>query len=155
MFDQGVKQRSVWMMDTTTNEWSILPPMPQACSGHSCAVLNGFVYFVGASDSGDVLRFDTDTGLWSRLAPTSHSLHSGACFVLGGCLYAVGGVRDGTSLERRNSFGAVAIGPAVEQDVFDTLIAKAIARNEERDARGGTSAPPRDSGRGILRTFSM
>jgi hypothetical protein len=37
-------------------------------------------------------------------------------------------------LEGRSSFGAVAIGPAVEQDIFDALIAKVIT-HEVRDAR--------------------
>jgi transcription termination factor Rho len=64
--------------------------------------------------------------------------------VLGGCLYAAGGQLDALSVERydtttntwtavedmldeRRSFGAVTIGspgPAEEQDLFDSLIAK-------------------------------
>jgi hypothetical protein len=68
--------------------------------------------------------------------------------VLGGCLYAAGGDVDGSNVERydvvsdtwtkvadmlegRDHFCAVTIGsagPAVEQDLFDSLIAKASNR---------------------------
>jgi hypothetical protein len=79
--------------------------------------------------------------------PTSKVRQGGFSFVVGGCLYAAGGIIDDgdASVERydvasnmwtavadmlhaRNSCGAVTIGstgPAEEQDLFDSLIAKA------------------------------
>jgi hypothetical protein len=139
-------QASVFKFDTEANEWSTLAPMFRACYGHSVSVLDGLVYIVGAGESSyDVRSFDPSTGLSSALAPTSISRWFGASFVLGGCLYmAGGGYNRSTSVDRydvasntwtpvanmletQDSFCAVTIGsagPAEEQDLFDSLIAK-------------------------------
>jgi N-acetylneuraminic acid mutarotase len=139
---------SVFKYDTETNTWSTLEPMPLPCSKHSVSVLDGDqVYIVGAGINGKgVLRFDTASGVWSTLGAISNNKHRSATFVVGGCLYVAGGGGDPYSiverydvatdtwtavanmLEGRRNFGAVTIGsadPAEEQDLFDSLIAKA------------------------------
>jgi hypothetical protein len=136
-------QRTVFKFDTEANEWNTLAPMPIVGGGHSASVLDGLVYIVGYSAT---LRFDPVSGAWSTLAPTLSDRQSGASFVLGGCLYVCGGGDDDASAERydvatnmwsnvvaemlegRSHFCAVTIGstgPAEEQNLFDSLIAKA------------------------------
>jgi hypothetical protein len=85
--------------------------------------------------------------VWSILAPTLYARYCGSSFVLAGCLYAAGGWQSPSrfDVERydvasdtwtavadlrqgRFSFGAVTIrcsNMAGEQDLFDSLIAKA------------------------------
>jgi hypothetical protein len=108
-------------------------------------VLGGVVYIVGAGyESVGLLRFDPASEAWSTLASTSIKEDDGGSFVLDGCLYAMGNVEN-NSVERydvasdsweavadmpeqRWLCGAVTIGsagPVEEQDLFDTLIAKA------------------------------
>jgi hypothetical protein len=142
-------EASVFKFDTEANEWSTMALMPHACSWHSASVLSGLVYIVGAggiNHGRGVLRFDPASAVWSTLAPTLASREDGASFVVGGCLHAAGGHDDQRSrlerydvasdtwramadmLEGRAIFGAVTIGssgPAEEQDLFDSLIAKA------------------------------
>jgi hypothetical protein len=146
---QNVRQASAFKYDTVADEWSTLAPMPQPCAGHSASVLDGLLYIVGAGvDNEDVLRFDPASGVWSTLAPALYRRCCGGSFVLGGCLYAAGGIEDeGASAERydvasdtwtavanmlesRDGFCTIMIGsagPAVEQDLFDSLIAKATS----------------------------
>jgi N-acetylneuraminic acid mutarotase len=144
-------ETSVFKFDTKTNTWSTLEPMPLPCSHHSVSVLDGhLVYIVGAGDGcKDVLRFDTASGVWSTLGATSSNKLGSATFVLGGCLYVAGGDTYSSSsverydvatdtwtavadlLEARLAFCAVTIGSvdsAEEQDLFDSLIAKAVRR---------------------------
>jgi hypothetical protein len=105
------------------------------------------VYIVGAGDdSKGVLRFDTASGSWSTLGHTSNDKLGSVTFVVGGCLHATGGVGSARSnverydvatdtwtavadmLEGRYYSCAVTIGsadPVEEQDLFDSLIAKA------------------------------
>jgi hypothetical protein len=141
-------QTSVFKYDTVTDTWSTLAPMPLPCANHSVSVLDGDQgYIVGAGDDGKgVLRFDTASGVWSTLGSTSNRKDDSATFVLGGCLYVAGGggafstvverydVASDTwtavadMLEGRAAFCAVTIGSAgsaAEQDLFDSLIAKA------------------------------
>jgi hypothetical protein len=143
-----VRQTSVFKFDTVADEWSILAPMPQSCVYTSASLLGGLVYIVGAGDDHhEVLRFDPASGAWSTLAPTLSDKRSGASFVLGGFLYAVG-CRG--SVERydvtSDTWTAVAdmlgcrfacctvsigaAGPAEEQDLFDSLIAKAASKRQ-------------------------
>jgi hypothetical protein len=128
--------------------------MPHASHFNSAIVLDGLVYIVGAGDDGcGVLRFDPASGAWSTLAPTLHDRSSGASFVVSGCLYAAGGREQAAKqacverydvasntwaavadmLQGRTYFRAVAVtigsaGSAEEQDLFDSLIAKASGR---------------------------
>jgi N-acetylneuraminic acid mutarotase len=152
--DENFEDRdSVFKYDTVMNTWSILAPMPFASSNHSASVLDGVVYITGAGDDGyDVLRFDPASGTWTTLDHTSSMQNCGASFVLGGCLCVAGGFGEGntSSVERydvntnawtavagmldgRCDFGAVTIlrsaGPAEEQDLFDSLIAKASKKH--------------------------
>jgi N-acetylneuraminic acid mutarotase len=141
-------QTSVFKYDTVTDTWSTLAPMPLPCADHRVSVLDGDqVYIVGAGYNGKgVLRFDTASGVWSTLRDTSNNKHGSATFVLGGCLYVAGGHGASSTvverydvatdtwtavadmLEGRAVFCAVTIGSgdtAEEQDLFDSLIAKA------------------------------
>jgi hypothetical protein len=146
------RQTSVFKLDTYTNTWSTLEPMLFHCSYCSISVLDGNqIYIVGAGNDGmGVLRFDTSSGMWCTLGPTSNSKLGSATFVLGGCLYVADGTGGGRNLsssverydvftdtwtavtdmlESRLSFCAVTIGPAdpsEDQDLFDSLIAKAV-----------------------------
>jgi hypothetical protein len=144
----GGAQTSVFKFDTETYEWSTVPaPIPLASTGHSASVLGGLVYIVGAgADNRQVLCFDPASGAWKTLGSTSFCRKYGSLFVTGGCLYAVGSWPEITStverydvatdkwmaaaslIEGRNMCCAVTIdsvGPAEEQDLFDSLIAKA------------------------------
>jgi N-acetylneuraminic acid mutarotase len=140
-------QTSVFKYDTVTNTWSTLAPMPLPCADHSVSVLNGDqVYIVGVGEDGkSVLRFDTASGVWSTLRDTSNNKRGSATFVLGGCLYVAGGDGNSSNVERydvvTDTWTAVAdmlegradscavtirsVEPAEEQDLFDSLIAKA------------------------------
>jgi hypothetical protein len=141
-------QSSVFKFDTEANAWSILPSIPDASTGHTASVLDGLVYIIGGglSDHDDkILRFDPVSHGWSTLVPTSCDRRCGASFVLGGHLYATGGAEEPSSVQRydlasdtwnavvdmlegRRFFSAVTIGssgPAEEQDLFDSLIARA------------------------------
>jgi kelch-like protein 10 len=139
-------QASVFKLETVTDEWNTVAPMPCTFSYHSVSVLDGLVYIVGAgASSREVLCFDRVLNGWNSLAPILGSRKTCATFVVGGCLYAAGGSGQSLGVERydvadntwtavadmlgcRSSFGAVTIGsasPAEEQDLFDALIVKA------------------------------
>jgi hypothetical protein len=97
----------------------------------------------------NVLRFDPVDNMWTTLKPTLTAKKSGCAFMLGGCLYAAGGSSTPLSVERydmgsntwtavadmlggRSSIGSVTIGstsPVEEQNLFDSLIAKASERH--------------------------
>jgi N-acetylneuraminic acid mutarotase len=142
-------QDSVFKYDTVADAWTSLLGMPQSCAYHSACALNGLIYIVGVGGSGaDVLCFDPASGDWERKAPTLHNRRYATCFVLGGSLYAAGGIALGSSMERydvaanewtllasmqegRHSCCAVTIGSVgtpEEEDLFDSLIAKASNR---------------------------
>jgi hypothetical protein len=144
----GEDQASVFKFDTEANEWSTNAPMPIVCSSHSASLIGSEVSLVGAASSGrEVLRSDFTTSTWSTLAYTLYDRVFGISFVLAGCLYAAGGGHDTSAsverydvatntwtavadmLEGRRSLGAFCIeseGPNEEQDLFDSLIAKAF-----------------------------
>jgi hypothetical protein len=140
---------SVFKYDTVANAWTSLSRMPQSCAYHSACALNGLIYVVGVGDIGEeVLCFDPASGDWESRAPTLHNRPYATCFVLGGALYAGGGISHGSSMERydvaanewtlvasmqewRHSCCAVTIGSVgtpEEEDLFDSLIAKASNR---------------------------
>jgi hypothetical protein len=142
-------QDSVLKFDTEADKWSSLAPMHRGSDEHSTSVYKGLVYIVGAVNGHEVFRFDSVFGVWSTLAPTMRNRQSGTSFVLSGSLYAAGGCKPSSisSVERhdvasdtrtaladfsqgRCSCCAVTIGypgSAVEQDRFDSLIAKATS----------------------------
>jgi hypothetical protein len=143
--EDGASSSDVFKFDSGSNEWSILTAMPRACRYHSVQVLDGLVYIVGGDDGSMTLRFDPETSEWRTLAPTLSSRQFGSSFVLNGFFYAAGGQRTSSSVERydvasdtwtavaalhesRAFFAAVIVtskGPAEEQGLFDSLIAKA------------------------------
>jgi N-acetylneuraminic acid mutarotase len=49
---------SVLKLDTLTNEWSTMAPMPLPCSGHSATVCGSLVSILGAGSESEVLCFD-------------------------------------------------------------------------------------------------
>jgi hypothetical protein len=136
---------TIFKYDTVANEWSSMVPKPEAVYDHSTSVLGGLIYIVGMQ-ANEFLRFDPASGAWSTLAPTSQLHFRGASFVLGGRLYVAGGRQSPSSVELydvatdtwadvadmsrgRAYFAAATIeaaGPGEEQDLFDSLIAKAI-----------------------------
>jgi hypothetical protein len=143
---QSVRQVSVFKYDTVIDEWSTLAPMPHAYVYHSANVLDRLIYIVGAGDDHRaVLCLNPASGAWSTLAPTLSGKASGASFVLDVCMYAGecrGSVEryDVTTntwvavadmLESRFACCAVTVGTAgsvEEQDLFDSLIAKACSK---------------------------
>jgi N-acetylneuraminic acid mutarotase len=150
--EHEIAQTSVFKFDTETNEWSTVPaPMPLASTGHSAIALGGLVYIVGAgADNREVLSFNPASGAWNTLASTSFCRMYGSSFVMGGCLYAAGSwpdiisqverydvttdtwMADASLIEGRNMCCAVTIGsvgPADEQNLFDSLIAIANRHN--------------------------
>jgi N-acetylneuraminic acid mutarotase len=148
--EDGEDQASVFKFDTEAGEWTTQAPMPSVCALHSASLIDGQVYIVGAGNSGhDVLRFDFATSAWSTLARTIHHRDRGNSFMLAGRLYvAGGGSAPSASMERydvatnswtvvadmlegRNHFCAVCIesaSPTEEQDLFDSLITKALTQ---------------------------
>jgi kelch-like protein 10 len=140
-------QASVFKLDTVTDKWNTVAPMPCASYYHSVSVLDGLVYIVGAgASSREVLCFDPVLNGWNSLAPTLGSRKGCAAFVVGGCLYVAGGpaghfasamcydvasdtwisvanMREGRQCSCAETIGLA--GPAEEQDLFDALIAKA------------------------------
>jgi hypothetical protein len=136
---------TVFKYDTDADAWSTLGPMSDTDSEIHASVPDGQVYLLGAGANGHaVLRFDPASEAWTTLAPSLASPHNGTSFVLGAFLYAVEGGGD-ARVERcdpvTDTWSAVtdmleswwrceaatigSAGPAVEQDFFDALIAKA------------------------------
>jgi hypothetical protein len=145
--DNREEQASVFKYDTKANTWDVLGPMQVAPYGSSVSVIDGLIYMTGAGEHGhDFLRFEPTTSVWSTLASTLCRQSYNANFVLGGSLYAAGRTTTerydavtntwtavANMLEDRSFFGAVAIGPienAEEQDLFDSLIAKAVRERQ-------------------------
>jgi Ni,Fe-hydrogenase III small subunit len=145
----GEVHASVYKLDTVANEWSTLAPIPLGCAFHSASIMDGMIYIVGAGPTQKaVLRFDPASDVWSALTSTLTTKREGCSFVLGGCLYAAGGSSSPSSVERydlvSNTWTAVAdmlqarlypcavtigsTGPTEEQNLFDSLIAKASER---------------------------
>jgi len=137
-----------YRFDTETHEWSnLLIFMPVYAWDASASVLGGLVYIVGAGFGGrDFLRFDPVRGAWRELAGTATDRRGGASFILNGCLYVAGPTSSveryhvnsdtwtavacdvGDMPRRQRFFGAVTIPAEEEQDLFDSLIARARAR---------------------------
>jgi hypothetical protein len=137
----GEMQSDVFKYDTVADSWDFLTPMPSRSSQHCASVLDGLVYILGVDEGHGVLRFDPLSNSFISLAPTSVKRKEGVSFVLGGCMYGAGGEGQSLSVERynvstdtwtamvdmlegRDCFATVTIGYE-EQDLFDTLIAKA------------------------------
>jgi hypothetical protein len=153
--DDGGSNSSVFKYDTQTDQWSTLAPMPLECSTHSASVLDGLVYITGLEIGTRVhgrgaLRYEPVTGRWTRLASTKSSRTDGTSFTANGSLFVAGGNSDPSGVERydvatktwmvitnmlegRTDFGAVAMPPAKEQDLFDSLVAEACRRHKAQE----------------------
>jgi hypothetical protein len=149
--ENGQEEESVFKFDTQTKVWSILAPMPLHSAVHSASVLDGLVYIAGAGQTHKVVMvYDPASEVWILRAPKPLMNRTGcSSFVLGGSLYIAGGEGAGmpSSVQRydvtnnawiaaadmltgRSYFGAVTIlpaGPIEEEDLFDSLIAQALA----------------------------
>jgi hypothetical protein len=104
-YGEHPSQTSVFKLNTRSNAWIILAPMPSAYVFHCASVLAGSVYIVGAEPGQDNLRFDVATKEWSALSPNLDSKRGGASFVFGGCLYAAGRPQAMSSVERYDVAG--------------------------------------------------
>jgi N-acetylneuraminic acid mutarotase len=144
--NRGAQHASVFKYDTVADVWTTLAPMSTFGVYHGVATLDGQIYLMGVGNSGKTaLLFNPASGVWVNLAPTLRNRQKGSLFVLDGCVHAAGGNGNDTSVERydagtdtwtaaanmlegRMLSGAVTIpaaGSAEEQNLFDTLIAKA------------------------------
>ncbi|MDP9402819.1 MAG: hypothetical protein M3P85_05675 [Actinomycetota bacterium] len=91
--------KAVWKYDTVLDQWSSMPPLPQARGGGAMAAVGGELHFFGGSNS---RRVDRGEHFVLKLGETSWSTsaaslpnprnHLGAA-VAGGKIYAVGGQR--------------------------------------------------------------
>jgi N-acetylneuraminic acid mutarotase len=144
---------TTFRINTETEQWSMLAPMPQPKTAHGACVLNGLIYVIGGFQDGCALdsvhRFDPATNTWSTLASMTFARATLQTFVLDGSIYAIGGwnssperalrmverydvssdtwtvVSDMAMGVGRSSFGAVVMGGPQEVDLFDSLVAKA------------------------------
>jgi len=154
--DTAVASASGYRYDTAQNEWSSLPPMPEARYACSACVL----YVMGGKSASytvlsSVIRFDPASSSWSTMTPMSTALEGCGSYPLGGCFYAAGG-HDGhnylNTVEKydpstdswsavramghvRNSLRSSAQSMKLEVNLFDALIARAEAMS--RGANSG------------------
>jgi N-acetylneuraminic acid mutarotase len=146
--ENSTTQATVFKLDTVANEWSTLAPLPHATDWTCACALGSLVYIVGAGGGRETLRFDSVTETWTSLKSTEKLRMGSKAFVLNGSLYVTGGLGGGPSvecydeatntwlamtdmLESRLHFGAVTIRdarPTDDEDLFDSLIAKASRR---------------------------
>jgi hypothetical protein len=137
---------SVERYDALSGRWSVAAAMGTGRRGCGVCVLSGGIYVTGGIR--ELMRFDPATDTWCTLEPLPMDMKAGASFVLDGILYASGGGNRNSNVKRydvtndtwtavadmlhgRKFFGAVTIGSAgsaEEQDLFESLIAKASAR---------------------------
>lgn len=88
--------------DTTTDRWSMLPPMKVARDHAYVGVINDRLYVVGGRDRpkydiAAVEEFDPATGAWSEKAPMPTGRSGGTAAVFHGELYAFGGEGDNSN----------------------------------------------------------
>jgi N-acetylneuraminic acid mutarotase len=95
----------VEVYDPSKDKWTALQPMGVSRRGMGVAMLNGFIYVVGGSDSRDALhmveRYNIKTNTWSRVADLNQERSSVSAAVINDHLYAVGGY-DGFSMCLKN-----------------------------------------------------
>jgi hypothetical protein len=151
--DDGQSQALVFKLDTEADEWGILASMmPPGFAPNSAKSLGGKIYLIGRAENFEdnyadkVLCFEPVPDAWDSNGRTLCNHKQGAVFVLGESLYVAGStgqmsraverydvtygtwVAVGDMLESRCFLTAVTIGSkelAIEQDLFDSLIAKA------------------------------
>ena len=152
--DTAVASASGYRYDTAQNEWSSLPPMPEARYACSACVL----YVMGGKSASytvlsSVIRFDPVSSSWSTVAPMSTARAFLGSYPLGGCLYAAGGYGGHNYLNTVEKYdpdtdswsavgamghirsGFCAQSMKLEVNLFDALIARAEAMS--RGANSG------------------
>jgi N-acetylneuraminic acid mutarotase len=92
--------KAVWKYDTVLDQWSSMPPLPQARGGGALAATGGELHFFGGSNSrradrGEhfVLKLDGSTSWTTSPASLPNPRNHLGAAVVGGKIYAVGGQR--------------------------------------------------------------
>jgi N-acetylneuraminic acid mutarotase len=62
---------STFRLNTETNEWTTLAPIPEGKHGHAVCTVDGLIYVVGGRFSSSVFCFDLAAASWRSLAPVS------------------------------------------------------------------------------------
>merc|ERR1712086_855349 len=92
----GNKLASVEMYDSSTREWTSMPPLATARSEHSCTAMGSLLFVVGGADSnGEALAsvemYDTNTNEWTSMPPLATACCGHSCTAMGSLLFVVGG----------------------------------------------------------------
>merc|ERR1712166_773641 len=87
---------SVEMYDSSTNEWTSMPPLATASSGHTCTAMGSLLFVVGGMDSNakklaSVEKYDSSTNEWTSMAPLATARSNHSCTAMGSLLFVVGG----------------------------------------------------------------
>ena len=90
---------TVQALDTKTNQWRTLAPLPAPLVGHAVAESAGTIYVLGGSSQGNVVgtayAYTPATNVWRALAPLPTPRDNLAAAVLGGKVFALGGSVNG------------------------------------------------------------
>jgi len=84
------------MYDSSTREWTSLPPLVTARRGHTCTVMGSLLFVVGGFDRNDKLlasveMYDSRTREWTSLPPLATARCCHSCTAMGSLLFVVGG----------------------------------------------------------------
>ncbi len=92
---------TVQALDTKTNQWRTLAPLPTPLVGHAVAEAAGTIYLLGGSSQGNVVgtayAYTPATNAWRTLATLPTPRDNLAAAVLNGKIYALGGMVNGTA----------------------------------------------------------
>lgn len=92
---------SVQALDTTTDQWQTLAPLPVPLVGHAVVESAGTIYVLGGSSQGNavgtVYAYTPATNAWQTLAPLPTPRDNLAAAVLNGQIYALGGMVNGAA----------------------------------------------------------
>lgn len=92
---------SVQALDTKTNQWRTLAPLPVPLVGHAVVELDGMIYVLGGSSQGTAVgaayAYMPATNTWRTLAPLPTPRDNLAAAVLNGQIYALGGSVNGAA----------------------------------------------------------
>ena len=92
---------SVQALDTKTNQWRTLAPLPAPLVGHAVVESAGTIYVLGGRSQGNVVgtayAYTPATNIWRTFAPLPTSRDNLAAAVLNGKIYALGGLVNGTA----------------------------------------------------------
>ena len=92
---------SVQALDTKTNQWRTLAPLPAPLVGHAVVESAGTIYVLGGRSQGNVVgtayAYTPATNVWRTFAPLPTPRDNLAAAVLNGKIYALGGLVNGTA----------------------------------------------------------